>query len=125
MLAKRSIAAIVAALMFSAVSSVAVAETSDVQKSVNVCNKTLAALHKVTAAQVKAFSGNSWVLPLCQVTAEVRAADLDSSKVVGLIDAIAGNPTLMATLKSKGYKTKDIVGFSISVDGARIFVHRQ
>ena len=70
-----------------------------------------------------AIARNSWVLPLCQTTAEMRAADLDRSKAAGLIDAIAGNAGLMKTLKSKGYATDQIVGFSISVDGARIYVH--
>lgn len=87
------------------------------------CNAVLASIPKVSAAQVSAFVGNSWVLPLCNGSPEMRAAKLDSSKVNGLINAIAGNAGLMKTLKSKGFSTDKIVGFSISVDGARIYVH--
>lgn len=129
MFSKRFVATLFALLALSALPAVSVAQDAmspeDVQKAVNVCNKTLAALKKVPAAKVAAFSGNSWVLPLCQVGAEVRAAKLDDSKVAGLIGAIAGNAGLMQTLKSKGYKTEDLVGFSLSVDGARMFVHRR
>jgi hypothetical protein len=53
----------------------------------------------------------------------MRAIDLDKSKAAGLVDAIVGTPGLLKTQKSRGYSADQIVGFSISVDGARIFVH--
>jgi hypothetical protein len=101
------------------------AQSDETTRGIAKCNAVLAGIRKVSAAKVAAFEGNSWVLPLCQTTAEMRAADLDRSKAAGLIDAIAGNAGLMKTLKSKRYSIDQIVGFSISVDGARIYVHGQ
>ena len=127
MLSKLSIAALVAALAISgfvpAVSAKTAAPDDDTLKAVAVCDATLAALGHVTPAQVLAFGGNNWVLPLCQRTAPLRDAELNGSQAAGLIDAIAANPVLMRSLKARGFGLDNIVGLSISVDGARIFVH--